>query len=70
MLIVEENKEFTEFGSAVFPYHKCVVYITEPKISGFFAGVFLRALFSKCSMKMYAITGEIEELIAAPEVCS
>jgi len=29
MLIVKENKEFTEFGSAVSPYHECVVYKTE-----------------------------------------
>ena len=29
MLIVEENKDFTEFGSTVSPYHECIVYITE-----------------------------------------
>jgi len=29
-LIVEENKEFTKFGSAVYPY-ECV-YITEPNM--------------------------------------
>jgi len=29
MLIVEKNKKFTEFDSAVSPYHECVVYITK-----------------------------------------
>jgi len=65
MLIVEENKEFTEFSSVVSPYHEYVVYITET--SGFLR-VFLRASFSKFSVNMLAITGEIGELIAAPEV--
>jgi len=65
LLIVEENKELTEFSS---PYNECVVYITEQNF--WFLSVFLRVSFSKCSMKMLAITGEIEEPIAAPEVCS
>jgi len=38
MLIVEENKKFTEFDPVMFPYHECVVYITEPN----FWCVFLR----------------------------
>ena len=68
MLIVEENKDFTEFGSTVSPYHECIVYITESNF--WFLSAFLRASFSKCSMKMLAITRKIEEPIAAPEVCS
>jgi len=38
--IVEENEEFTEFGSAMFPYHECVVYIVKSILV-----VFLRASF-------------------------
>ena len=64
MLIVMEIKEFTEFGSAVYLY-ECVYGIKYG-----FSSVFLRASFSKCSMKMLEITRETGEGIAAPEVCS
>ena len=46
-LNVEENEEFTEFGSAVSPYHECVVYITEPNFwffECFSEGLFLKML--------------------------
>jgi len=43
MLIVEEYKKFTKFGSAVSSYHECIVYITEPNF--WFFGIFLRAFF-------------------------
>ena len=42
------------------PHHECVVYITEKKTSDFLS-IFLRASFSKCFMKILAITGKIEE---------
>ena len=66
MLIVEENKEFTEFEFAVSPYYEYFVYITESNF--WFLGVFLRASFSKCFMKILAITREIGKPIAASEV--
>jgi len=68
MLIVEENKKFTEFF-AVSPYHECVVYITEPNFwffEYFSEGLFLKMLYED----VIAITGKIEESITAPEVCS
>jgi len=65
--IVEENKKFTEFGSVMPPYHEYIVCITE---TSNFWSAFLRVSFSKCSMKMFAITGEIGEPFTAPEVCS
>jgi len=67
MLIVEENKEFTEFGSASIS-RMCRLH-SEIELLVFLS-VFLRSSFSKCSLKMLAITGEIGEPIAAPEVCS
>jgi len=67
-LIVKENKEFMEFGSAVSPYHECRLH-NGPKLL-IFLSVFLRTSFSKCSMKILAITGEIGEPIAAPEIYS
>ena len=45
MLIVEKNKKFTEFGSAVSPYHECVVYITESNF--WFFECFSKDLFLK-----------------------
>ena len=68
MLIVEKNKEFTESGSAVSPYHEYVIYITESNF--WFLSIFLRASLSKCFMKMLAITGEIGDSITDSEVCS
>jgi len=46
----------------------CVIYVTEPDLQ--FFGTFWRVSFSKCSMKMLAIIGEMEDPIAASEVCS
>jgi len=51
MLIVEENKKFTEFF-AVSPYHECVVYITEPNFwffEYFSEGLFLKMLYEDVS---------------------
>jgi len=47
-LDVDKNKEFTKFGSAMFPYHECVVYITEPNFwffKYFSEGLFLKMLY-------------------------
>ena len=46
MLIVEKNKEFTKFDSAVSLYHEYVVYITEPSdfFECFSEGLFLKIL--------------------------
>jgi len=45
ILIVEENKEFTEFSSIMTPYHECIVYITETNF--WFFERFSESLFLK-----------------------
>ena len=70
-MLIEENKEFTEFGCAVSPL--CYVILQMCRLHNQisdFLDVFLRASFSKCSMKMLVITREIGEPIVAPEVYS
>jgi len=67
MLIVEENKEFTEFGSAMSPYHECIVYITESNFcffECFFKGLFLKMLHEDVD------DCRRNRKIAASEVCS
>jgi len=52
MLIVEENKEFTEFGFAVSLYYEYVLYIMEPNFwffECFSEGLFLKMLFEDAS---------------------
>jgi len=53
----------------VSPDHEYVIYGTESDFP-FFLALFggQSTSFSKCSMKMFAITGEMGDPIAAPEV--
>ena len=69
MLIVEENKKFMEFGSAVSPYHvaMCCLYNGTKLL---FFWMFSWGLVFKMLHEDIAITGKIEESIVAPEVCS
>jgi len=66
MLIIEENKEITEFSSVVSPYHECVVYITKFLVLWMF---FWGPLSQNAPWKCWRL-GEIGKPIAIPEVCS